>query len=76
MMYTISTKNLTTKTGKEDIDILKEELYKRYGESVFTREEFIRMYMDYTGCGRNWAEKDFRKFSRKNSKNQWIFEVD
>ena len=68
--YIVSTKYLPQGPGKEDIKILMRD--PRFNISPFTKDEFIQMYREYTGCGEKWAEGDFRKYSRKNSRSRWI----
>lgn len=73
--YRISAKGLEPGPGKRDIEFLKTRFQEGYGLTTFTRDEFMDAYVDHTGCGMGWADRDFKKYSRKNAKRRWIIEV-
>jgi len=61
---------------KHSIDKLRKAFLERYGKEIFTKDEFMEMYMDYTGCGPSWAEKDFSMYSNPGSRTKWLVKVD
>jgi len=67
----------TEETGPDKfyIDKLRKAFLDRYGKEIFTKEEFIEMYMDYTGCGPTWAEKDFSLYSKSNARVKWLIQL-